>query len=150
MTSSRESIYGALFLALTKAVSNLGFRTISRQVRLWSEVDPADQPALFMDEKKEEAITDPRGPRGIPIKWELFVDVPVYAFGGQGPDDSAAPVINAALDAIESLFPPGGPKVQTLGIPGVSEIRIFGAIEIGQGNKSGQGIAVVPIRIVAT
>lgn len=146
MNSSREAIYGSLFAALRGAVTDLGFRTISRRVRLWTDVNPADQPALFMQQVSERAEY---AGRNIPIKWDLFVDVPVYVFGGQGPDDSPMPLLNAAIDAIESLFPPGGPKPTTFGLRGVSEVRIFGDVEIGQGNLSGQGVAVIPIRIVA-
>lgn len=145
MNSSREIIYGALFAKLQAAVGPLGFNTMSRRSRLWTEVPVEEQPAMFMRQVHEKTIV---AGREIPTKWELLVDVPIYVFAGPGRDDSAAPLMNAAIDNIEKLFPIGGPVKQDLnGL--VVEARIFGDIMIGEDNLTGQGIAVIPIRVVA-
>ncbi len=145
MNSPRETIYGALFALLQTAVDGLNFKTVSRRVQIWSQIPPEEQPALFMRQVREVAV----GQRGTPNKWELFVDVPIYAYAGSGPNDLTAPTLNAAVDRIEKLIPSNGPIVQNLGLKGVSEVRILGEIMYGEGAISGQGVAVVPLRIIA-
>lgn len=154
MNTPRETLYSTLFAMLASAVDGLAFKTISRRVRIWSEVPPEEQPALFMRQVREKAV----GERPHPNKWEIDVDVPIYVFAGSGPDDLTAPTLNAAIDRIERLIPTGPPqnrppgalyKPQTLGLPGVLDVRINGEIMYGEGATSGQGVAVIPIRITA-
>lgn len=128
-------------------MDGLSFVTISRRSRIWLNVPAGEQPAMFLRQVREEAMYDGRG---VPIKWNMYVDVPIYVTAGPEPDASADPLLNAAIDKIERLLPFVGTKVQTLGLPGISEVRIFGNVEYFENNQTGQGIAVVPIRIVAT
>jgi hypothetical protein len=48
----REPIYAALFTLVAGAAS---FVTISRRLRHWSDIGAAEQPALFMIQKSENA-----------------------------------------------------------------------------------------------
>src|SRR6185437_16956086 len=59
---TREPIYAALFALVAGAAS---FVTISRRLRHWSDVGAAEQPALFMIQKSENA--EERAP--LPVKW---------------------------------------------------------------------------------
>lgn len=147
MNSSREAIYGALFTLLQSALQPLKFVTISRRSRSWQDVPTEEQPAAFLHQGIQKAVVLPSP--APPTKWELHADFLIYVTAGGDPDASAAPLLNAAVDNIEKLLPIGGPLVQNLGLPGVVEVRINGEVEYAEGNLTGQGIAIVPIRIVA-
>ena len=135
---NREPIYSALFAEVAAAAN---FVTVSRRLRHWSDVGPAEQPALFQAQKGETA----KRMRGLPPRWTLEVDLFVYA---QSPDELTAPatVLNPLIDAIETALAPQG-AVQTLG--GLaSHAWIAGKIETDEGVLGGQAVAIVPIEIV--
>lgn len=135
---TREPIYSALFALLSGAAS---FATSSRRLRHWSDVGPAEQPALFVVQKSETAERK----AGLPVKWRASVDVYVYA---HAPDDetAAATVLNPLLDAIELALAPQG-AVQTLG--GLAaHAWIAGKIETDEGVLGGQAVAIVPVEIL--
>ena len=137
---TREAIYEALFARLTAAA---GFATASRRLRHWSDVGPAEQPALFQVQKSETARRD----AGLPPRWTLAVDLFVYA---QAPDDvtAATTVINPLLDAIEAaLAPDPVTNVQSLGGL-VAHCWIAGKVETDEGVLGGQAVAIVPIEIL--
>lgn len=135
---TREPIYSALFALLSAAAS---FATASRRLRHWSDVGPAEQPALFVVQKSETAERK----AGLPPKWRASADVYVYA---HAPDDDTAPstVLNPLLDAIETALAPQG-AVQTLG--GLAaHAWIAGKIETDEGVLGGQAVAIVPVEIL--
>jgi hypothetical protein len=140
---NRETIYGALFAKLQGAAS---FKTASRRLRHWGDLQPGEQPALFQAQKDETA----HRARGLPPKWTLNLDIYVYA---QAPDDTTAPstVLNPLLDSIEAALAPAGADlatgVQTLGGL-VSHCWISGKITTDEGVLGGQAVAIVPIEIV--
>ncbi|HEV2263737.1 MAG TPA: hypothetical protein VGR79_04310 [Stellaceae bacterium] len=135
---TREPVYSALFALLSGAAS---FATASRRLRHWSDVGPAEQPALFVVQKSETAERK----AGLPAKWRALVDIYVYA---HAPDDETAPatVLNPLLDAIESALAPQG-AVQTLG--GLAaHAWIAGKIETDEGVLGGEAVAIVPVEIL--
>ncbi|HZL59438.1 MAG TPA: hypothetical protein VFC38_07030 [Stellaceae bacterium] len=137
---NREPIYAALFDLLSNAAP---FVTASRRLRHWSDVGPAEQPALFVVQKSETAERR----NGLPPKWRALVDVYVYA---HAPDEAAAPsiVLNPLLDAVEAaLAPKDSGAVQTLGGL-VSHATIVGRIETDEGVLGGQSVAIVPVEIL--
>ena len=137
---NREAIYSALFAKITGAA---GFGTASRRLRHWSDVGPAEQPALFQVQKSEMAKRD----AGLPPKWTLALDLFVYA---QAPDDlsAATTVMNPLLDAIEAaLAPDPVTNVQSLGGL-VAHCWIAGKVETDEGVLGGQAVAIVPIEIL--
>ena len=142
MNTPRESIYSGIFALLSTAVDGLNFQTLSRRVKLWDKVPPSDQPALFMQQLDEEALT--LKTPAPPTAFVLRVDVLIYVFN-PSECDSAASALNNAVDKITSLFRPG----KTLGLAGVLEARVDGKIQYGEGLLTGQGVAIVPIRILA-
>lgn len=135
---TREPVYAALFALLSGAAS---FATASRRLRHWSDVGPAEQPALFVVQKSETAERK----AGLPVKWRASVDVYLYA---HAPDDETAPatVLNPLLDAIEAALAPQG-AVQTLG--GLAaHAWIAGKIETDEGVLGGQAVAILPVEIL--
>ena len=138
----REPIYAALFALVASAAS---FVTIGRRLRHWSDVGAAEQPALFMTQKSENAEERQR----LPVKWRASVDLYLYA---QAPDELTSPatVLNPLLDAVEAaLAPDPVGHVQTLGGL-VSHCWIAGRIQTDEGVLGGQAVAIVPIEILVS
>jgi hypothetical protein len=139
---TREPIYAALF-ALVSTAAN--FVTVSRRLRHWTDVGAAEQPALFLIQKSENA--EERRP--LPVKWRATVDLYVYA---QAPDELTAPatIINPLLDAVEAaLAPDPVTHVQTLGGL-VQHCWIAGRITTDEGVLGGQAVAIVPLEILVS
>jgi hypothetical protein len=142
---NREPIYEALFALLAAAAP---FQTASRRLRHWSNVEAAEQPALFQVQKRETA----KEAEGAPAQWRAEIDVYVYC---QAPDDETPPtsVLNPLIDAIELALQPSGADM-TLGVQTLGGLArhcwISGAIETDEGALGGQAVAIVPIEILVT
>ena len=149
MNSSRETIYNGVFQALVKVVDGLEFKTCSRKTKIWTEVPANDQPAIFMQQVKETVSPGTGREPAPPNMNVLSVDVVIYANAGGRLADTVTPLLNECVDRIEALFPPPPKNPQTLSLPGVVHIRIAGDIEYREGDLGGQGIVVIPLRIVA-
>jgi hypothetical protein len=140
----REAIYAALWSLAAEAEN---FATASRRLRHWSDVSPAEQPALFMCEKggvaKVKAL-------GAPLVWTLHADLFVYAHSAD-PYLPPASILNPLLDALEAaLAPAPATGIQDLGLPAmVSHAYIAGRIETDEGVLGDQAIAIVPVEILA-
>src|SRR6201998_3809228 len=107
----RESIYAALWTLGAGAAS---FTSTNRRLRHWSDVAPAEQPALFMSEKGGHAAIKALG---APIAWTLYADFYIYVHSS---DPYAAPAmtLNPLLDALEqALAPSAATGIQDLGLP---------------------------------
>src|ERR1700731_3388997 len=96
---AREPIYAALFELVAGAA---GFVTAERRLRHWSDVAPAEQPALFMTQKSEAAVTKTLG---APLVWTLNVELYLYAHSSD-PQLSPVAVLNPLLDAVEAALAP--------------------------------------------
>jgi hypothetical protein len=140
---AREPIYAALFARLAAAG---GFVTAARRLRHWSEVTPAEQPALFMRQKTETAAVPTLG---APTVWTLAVEIYVYAHAS---DPYAAPaiVLNPLVDAVEAAMAPlAVTGVQDLGLPAmVQHAYIAGRIAADEGALRDQAVAIIPIEIL--
>jgi hypothetical protein len=139
---TRETIYAALFTAITDAVH---FKTQSRKLKHWNDVgDESQQPALFMAQTGE--VAERR--KGLPTKWTLNVKLYLYCLA---PDDETAvtTIMNPLLDTICGLIDPGEKgSTNTLSIAGVSHVWIEGNIETDEGALGRQGVAIIPISIL--
>jgi hypothetical protein len=152
MTQSREAIMEALVARLAQ----MQFATpingcdswalLSRRLKLWSDVASADQPALFITEHGE---TIGYSAEALPGKSTLNVDLFVYISAGKDPDSIPARDLNIALDALAACLAPD-PAIgrQTLGGL-VTHCRIEGRIVKDPGDLDGQGLALVPVKILA-
>jgi len=140
---AREPIYAALFARVATATP---FVTAARRLRHWSDVAPAEQPALFMRQKEEEAAG---AERGTPAVWRLAVELYVYAHASD-PYVAPATVLNPLVDAIEAaLAPLAATGIQDLGLPEmVKHACIAGKIETTEGVLRDQAVAIIPVEIL--
>lgn len=139
----REPIYAALW---SLAAQSAAFATTSRRLRHWSDVGPAEQPALFMAEKGSLAKVKALG---APVVWTLYADFYIYAHSSD-PCRAPAEILNPLLDAVEAAlaFSPAT-GIQDLGMPGtVQHAYISGKIDTEEGVLGDQAIAIVPVEIL--
>jgi len=140
---AREPIYAALF---DLAAGAAGFVTAERRLRHWSDVAPAEQPALFMTQKSEiAAVKTP----GAPTVWTLLVELYLYAHSSDA-HLSPATVLNPLVDAVEAALAPAATTgLQHLGLPSmVQHATIAGKIETEEGVLGDQAIAIIPVEIL--
>jgi hypothetical protein len=139
----REAIYQALF---TLAAGAAQFATVERRWRHWSEVTPAEQPALLMRQKSEFAAVKALG---APIVWTLAVELCVYAHSSD-PYTTPAAILNPLVDAVEAaLLPPAATGLQTLGLPQfVQHAWIAGKLASDEGALRDQAVAIIPVQIL--
>jgi hypothetical protein len=138
---SRENIFAALFALVSGAAS---FKTTSRKLKHWTDVSPADQPALFQTQGRETAIS----PYREPTKWTLRSSLYVYAHQSSL-DALPSTALNNLIDAIVlALWQGPGVEEQTLGGL-VSQCNIVGEIETDEGVLGDQAVAIIPIEIMA-
>ena len=141
MTAPRETIYAALFARLGGVA---GFVTASRRLRHWSDVAPAEQPALFQVQRGE-TLTERRG---LPPRRQSAVELFLYVNTAGDPGTAPAQRLNPILDAIEAaLAPDPVSNVQTLGGL-VTHAWIAGRIETDEGVLGDQAVAIVPVEIL--
>lgn len=139
----REAIYQALFALATGAAE---FVTIDRRWRHWSEVAPAEQPALLMRQKSEFAAVKALG---APVVWTLSVELCLYAHSSD-PYRTPAMILNPLIDAVEAaLLPPAATGLQTLGLPQlVQHAAITGKLATDEGALRDQAVAIIPVQIL--
>jgi hypothetical protein len=123
-----------------------GFVTASRRWRHWSELTPAEQPALFVRQRSETAAEPTLG---APTVWRLRVDLHLYAHSSD-PYASPAGVLNPLVDAVEAaLAPPIATGMQNLGLPEtVQHAYLAGRIVTDEGVLRDQIAVVLPIEIL--
>ena len=140
---SREPIYAALFALVSSAA---GFVTIDRRLRHWSDVTPAEQPALFQCQVKEAAANRTLA---APTVWTLSVELYLYAHSSD-PYRAPATILNPLLDAVmQALAPDPVTGFQDLGLPAmVRHAFIAGRIETDEGVLGDQAIAIIPVEIL--
>src|SRR4051812_16293181 len=140
---AREPIYAALFV---RVATSAPFVTAARRLRHWSDVTPAEQPALFMRQKGEEAAG---AERSTPTVWTLALELYIYAHASD-PYTAPATVLNPLVDAVEAaLAPLTASGIQDLGLPEmVRHACIAGKIEITEGVLRDQAVAMIPIEIL--
>jgi hypothetical protein len=140
---SREPIYAALFGLLESAAD---FAVVDRRLRHWSDVAPAEQPALFMAQKSELAKISTLG---APTVWTLAIDVYVYVHSSD-PYLAPATVLNPLLDAVEAALAPSVTTgLQDLDLPAtVQHAYIAGKVETDEGVLGDQAVAIVPVEIL--
>jgi hypothetical protein len=139
----REAIYAALWSIAAGAAT---FATASRRLRHWSDVGPAEQPALFMSEKGAHAVVKALG---APVVYTLYADLYLYAHSAD-PYLAPATILNPLMDAVEAALAPNPVTgIQNLGLAFVQHAYIAGKIETDEGVLGDQAIAVVPVEILA-
>jgi hypothetical protein len=139
---SREAIFTALF-ALVSGLPQ--FVLTSRKFRLWDAVPPEQRPCLLQyqgPESNKEGQRQPLAPvRRMTAKFFIYTNVKEV--------DVPATIMNPLLDAVDNALSPAIPgQVQNLGGL-VSSCYIDGETIVVTGDLDGDGIAVIPITILA-
>jgi hypothetical protein len=138
---TREPIYAALFAAVSGAAS---FVTISRRLKHWSDCSPAEQPALYMTQRKENVQRKP----GLNPVWRLEVDLYIYVHTRGDSSVSPGSLLNPLLDAVSNVLAPDNLMTNKFTLGGlVQHAWIEGTIETDEGILGDQGVAIIPICI---
>jgi hypothetical protein len=140
---AREPIYAALFELIESAAA---FVTAERRLRHWSDVAPAEQPALFQSQKSEVGAVKVLG---APTVWTLNVELYLYTHSSD-PYQTPVTLLNPLVDAVEAALAPAATTgVQDLGLPAmVQHAYIAGKIETDEGVLGDQAIAIIPVEIL--
>lgn len=158
MALDREPIYVAL-LARLQGIA--GLKVVSRTWRHWTDVDPADQPALFLAHGNEQA----QFRRDQPTIWTLRPTLHLYLRHDADPDVPPGTAINAMMKKIEAAlertaaesaaalgpFQDADAQGLTTTLNGlVAYCAISGQVETDEGILQNQGVAIIPLEIVTT
>lgn len=142
MNNSREAIASALFTLLQNGFQ---WSKSSRTATIWSNVDAAEQPAMFLIHT-HEAVNQNQA-MGLP-KWTMYFTCLIYAkvdpSTGGPPSDTQ---INTYIDAIDNALHPSPGEKQTLGGL-VLDAFITGDLMIDPGILDQQIAIVIPIRVL--
>lgn len=139
---TREAIFKALFDLVSKSAE---FRTKSRRLKLWTDVNPTEKPALFVAQRGESYV---RHSEAVPQKVTLKAEIYIYTNAGKDPNVVPATELNNLVDAIDkALAPSPATGVQTLGGL-VSHCWIEGDVMTDPGDLDGDGLAIIPVRIL--
>lgn len=152
MNFTREQIIGALETLLTGASS---FKYVSRILKSWDAVPQDQRPALFIVEGKETwKFEDVGQPPRVWFDVTLFIYTWAKGYEGGGPNDvSPMSILNPILDNLTAaLAPPPLIMRQNLGqIGGIDVVYncyIDGELIKGGGDIDGDGIAIVPLKLL--
>lgn len=148
---SREAIFSALFTLLSKTTPDMvggSWQTTSRDLLQWDDVQPADQPALFLVETAQHASE----PNLALSQWRLGALLIIYyrADGLADRSDPSTPrdsVVNAILDVIDAAITPAPGQRQTLGGL-VYHTYIDGAVTFDSGLTDQQAVIAIPITML--
>lgn len=139
---NREAIYSALFARLQNAYE---WATASRILEHWSDVPSIQQPAMFLTQVNEQAITQTRQP----TRWMLSAKVYLYAHSQTQNGVPPSIILNNLLDAITNAMKPENAVKEVQDLGGLVEYaRIEGVIETDEGLLGEQAVAIIPISIL--
>lgn len=151
MRSSRETIYQGFFNALktNTALASL-VTTFTRRSVGFSDIPPEQQPFLYVEQVGENQVN---ASHGMPYNWQLDVTIGLFVYSADL-DVPPSGTMNPIVDAIEMAIPGGGnfrfaSDTNTLGIPGVADVRLTGEGKASMGQLGNQAFAFVPARIFA-
>lgn len=122
-----------------------GIITSSKRLLHWSDVSPADQPAMYLTKKSEtcEKI------RGLPSKWTQIFELYLYVNTSNDPGVIPASLMNPILDEVDNLFRVDDFANYSLTLNGlVSHVAINGEMITDEGVLGDQAICIVPIEIL--
>jgi hypothetical protein len=141
----RENAIGALMNIIANAYPwKLG---PARRLRLWADVPAASRPACFLFEGGQETYSWTEG--AVPKR---VIEAKVFVYlNAKDPATIGAMLINEVMDAIDNAFALSGADTasgrNTLG-GAVYNCRIDGKVLKDPGDVDGDGLLIVPIRII--
>jgi hypothetical protein len=120
------------------------FKIMSRKLKLWDEVPPEMQPALYMVEHGERPLLTPRG---LPRKTEWDVLLFIYARADQEGLIGSI-ILNNLIDEVEAVLQINDQQENNLTLGGlVYRVWVEGLIRKDPGDLEGQALALYPIKI---
>lgn len=144
MTSNKETIFSTLYTRMTEVS---GVLTSGRKVRHYDDVQPVEQPALFIEQVSSDIQSRPNGPG----KQTLKANVILYAWSDS--DLGPMPIINGLVDQVEGLmkrYPTEPAPSQTTTLSGTVASAQVVNVEYAGGNLGNQGVAIVSIEMLTT
>lgn len=150
--STREQIYTALFAKLQAATFGIPIGpgavstwvTTGRRLKLWGDVDPNLQPAMYMTDHDEHS--DQPG-RGQPAKRFLYAQVWCYARCDG--DLVGSVIVNTMMDAIDRALTADDKTANVLTLGGlVYRCWNAGKIVKDPGDLDNQALLIIPIEIL--
>lgn len=142
--SDRNAILNAI-LALFKNTGT--FTTASRKFKMWSDVTPQERPALYLLNMAEDRVQDGEH---IQALITMEVSVFIYTFSDKSdPEVIPSVQMSTLLDAVDKALTPSplmGNKLTLGGL--VSHCWIEGKTLIVPGDLEGDGLAVIPLKIL--
>lgn len=143
-TFDREAVYAALFARATNAYD--WKNQPARRVKLWTGVPPDERPAFFQFEGgKEEWTWKNSGNPNVLLEatWFIYTSCPDPEIG--------ATILNQVLNSLTNCLLPDQADIttgkQTLGGL-VQYVRISGSVTRVPGDIDGDGMAMVPIKML--
>lgn len=146
---TREPIYQGLFefFSVLAVGTAPAFKTATRKLKHWEEVQPEDQPALLVRQDLERAERR----KGLPTKWTGRLWLALYVHTGAHIDPGVVPsqLLNPLVDAIEAAITPDDIGNYAATLSGlVSHIAIEGDIQYFEGNLGDEAVVLIPIQFV--
>lgn len=138
----RETIMNALFDRVSAAAA---FTTASRRLKLWSSVAATDKPSIFMVERGDMYS---RASEAVPETVTLMVDLYIYTDAGQDQTHVPATTLNTLIDAVDDALKPDALTGKQTLANRVAHCWIEGKVMKDAGDLDGQGVAVIPVRIL--
>lgn len=144
LTFDREAIFAALFALITPAYAWQNAPT--RRVALWTNVPAENRPAMYQFEGHDESWNWSNSANPT-----VFLEASIFVYTSCPFPAVGATQLNTILNAITARLIPSGRDLtsgrQTLGGL-VQWARIQGSVSRVPGDIDGEGMAIVPIRIL--
>lgn len=153
-TTTREQVAVALFSLVSVSVGNVvGLRTSARRILMPKDVSPAQTPALFQVQVKENYERTYNQMLALPPKRTMRFDLWLYVTDATNTTAGVTVVpstqLNIMIQAIEAVFAPdavtGGSTLGGL----VAAARIEGDIDyLETRTKDGLSMAMIPVAVL--
>ena len=147
----REDIAVALFNLISEItfanpiMGQTTWQTASRRLKLWGDVNPTDQPAVYVVEHEEK---DEINGRGLPPR--RYMNFAIFAYFTLGDDTTiGGTFVNYIVDAIEAALTPNDVPGNIQNLDGLAYwCRIEGKIFKDPGDIDNQGMVIVPVLVL--
>lgn len=141
---SRESIFEAL---ATRLATTTGAVTVTRRVKLWSEYNPPEKPAICIATSDNDYQRESEAaPAVITLNAKLFV----YVYDKNDTSDSVpSTAMNTILDAIDTALRWDNLAMGNCTLGGIcSHCWIDGKTLVDPGDIDGDGVAIINVKIL--
>ena len=118
----------------------------SRRIQMWGDVPATNKPAVYLyQDKGQSARTSDHVP-GM-----LTIEAQIYIYMDAGVDQSIVPAtaLNNLFQAVWNVLSSNNPTQNTFNIPGTqARLRIDGDIHFESGDLTGNGLCLIPLKIL--